>query len=56
MPAVNSKAAAGGLGGRTLGAAAAVSLAVVAYSYAQHRRTAAKARKSMAALAAGAST
>ncbi|KAJ2397114.1 ATP-binding cassette long-chain fatty acid transporter pxa1 [Coemansia sp. RSA 2603] len=47
MPAVNSKPTGGGLPLRTLGSAALLSLAVVAYSYTQHRRTAEKAKKSM---------
>ncbi|KAJ2777112.1 ATP-binding cassette long-chain fatty acid transporter pxa1, partial [Coemansia interrupta] len=59
MPAVNSKpshrhastaaaaAAAAGLPLRTLGSAAVLSLAVLAYSYAVHRKTAEKAKKSM---------
>ncbi|KAJ2506284.1 ATP-binding cassette long-chain fatty acid transporter pxa1, partial [Coemansia sp. RSA 2052] len=52
MPAVASRpsgaAGAAGLPTRSLGAAAAASLAVVVYSYLQHRRAAEKARKSMA--------
>ncbi|KAJ2083194.1 ATP-binding cassette long-chain fatty acid transporter pxa1 [Coemansia sp. RSA 988] len=56
MPAVNSKTAGAGLPGRALGAAAAVSLALVAYSYTQHQQTAEKAKRSMAALATALST
>ncbi|KAJ2908658.1 ATP-binding cassette long-chain fatty acid transporter pxa1, partial [Coemansia aciculifera] len=48
MPAVASKPSAAGLPVRSLGAAAVASLAVVVFSYLQHRRTAEKARKSMA--------
>ncbi|KAJ2476618.1 ATP-binding cassette long-chain fatty acid transporter pxa1 [Coemansia sp. RSA 2131] len=51
MPAVISKPVRAGLPGRSLGAAAVISLVVVVYSYRQHRKTAAKAKKSMAALA-----
>ncbi|KAJ2615805.1 ATP-binding cassette long-chain fatty acid transporter pxa1 [Coemansia sp. RSA 1365] len=56
MPAVNSKPTRAGLPGQALGAAAAVSLALVAYSYTQHRRTAEKAKRSMAALGTALST
>lgn len=51
MPAVNSKpiiTRAAGLPTRSLSTAAIVSLAVVVYSYIQHRRTAEKTRASMA--------
>ncbi|KAJ2452845.1 ATP-binding cassette long-chain fatty acid transporter pxa1 [Coemansia sp. RSA 2336] len=56
MPGVHSKAVRTGLTGRSLGAAGMLSLILVVYSYVQHRKTAAKARKSMAALAAALST
>ncbi|KAJ2162212.1 ATP-binding cassette long-chain fatty acid transporter pxa1 [Coemansia sp. RSA 552] len=56
MPAVNSKATRAGLPGRSLGAAALVSLAVLVYSYTQHRKTAEKAKRSMAAMAAALSS
>ncbi|KAJ1742803.1 ATP-binding cassette long-chain fatty acid transporter pxa1 [Coemansia sp. RSA 989] len=56
MPGVHSKAARVGLAGRSLGAAGMLSLILVVYSYVQHRKAAAKARKSMAALAAALST
>ncbi|KAJ2766113.1 ATP-binding cassette long-chain fatty acid transporter pxa1, partial [Coemansia nantahalensis] len=50
MAAVSKPVARAGLSGRALGATAAVSLAVVVYSYVQHQRTTVKAWKSMAAL------
>ncbi|KAJ1733268.1 ATP-binding cassette long-chain fatty acid transporter pxa1 [Coemansia biformis] len=50
MAAASQRGAHAGLPGRTLGAAAAASLAVVVYSYVQHQRTTAKAWKSMVAL------
>ncbi|KAJ2711524.1 hypothetical protein H4R19_003209, partial [Coemansia spiralis] len=50
MAVAGQQATRGGLPGRTLGAAAAASLAVVVYSYVQHQRTKVKAWKSMAAL------
>ncbi|KAJ2821839.1 ATP-binding cassette long-chain fatty acid transporter pxa1, partial [Coemansia erecta] len=56
MPGVSSKPVRAGLPARSLGAAAVASLVVVVYSYIQHRKTAAKAKKSMAALATAVSS